>query len=172
MQSELRGAAQTAPTDTWREMFQLFISPSPQAGPLTSCGIPGRPAGCDRDGAPSAFKCVTELPPLPFLFFQEFPWRLLPALPWKQCASGASPKRICLSNVACSLRKEPQMEKTGGGMETEGRRQRQTGGSGDEMVFFPPLASEAAREERPKSVLARATRRVFRVQRSREVFHA
>lgn len=148
MQSEQRGAAQTALT--WREMVSVFISPSLRAGPLMSRGVPGRPAGCDRDGAPSGFKCVTEragtgtgrrrLPPVPFLSFQEFPWRLLPGLPWKSVPPGASPKR---SHVACSLQKEPQMEKTGGVMETEGRRQRQTGGSGDEseivslgMCFF------------------------------------
>lgn len=125
-------------------MFSVFISPSPRAGPLMSRGVPGRPAGCDRDGAPSGFKWVTEragqAPAATgaISLLPRVPATIVTSAAVEQCASGASLERIWLSHVARSLQKEPQMEKTGGVMETEGRRQRQTGGPGDEseMVSF------------------------------------
>lgn len=96
-----RDAAPTAPTDTLRGSFSVSYSQGPRAGPA----CPGRPAGCDRGGAPSGFKCVTEragtgterrrLLPVPFLSFQEFPRRWLPA-----CSGGGSPEHICHASTA------------------------------------------------------------------------
>lgn len=91
---------------------------------LYKCVTERAGTGTGRHGtAPAANGAISVLP--------KVPMAIVTSAAVDQWASGSSPKCIWLSHMACSLQKEPQMEKTVGGMETEGRRQRQTGRSGD-----------------------------------------
>lgn len=120
MQSELRGSAQTAPTERERERRFQFASPPPipRAGLLTGHGCTWQ-TETELHLVLSVCVCVSRrgparLPPAPFLYFQGFPWRLLAALPW----NGVPPGGLAQTHSARSHDPLPARAATNG----EGRR--------------------------------------------------